>query len=169
MWEKFYGSDHPANFGIGGDHVQNVLWRIENGELEHISPKVTVLMIGTNDTAANGAGEIAAGIEKLVSEIRHRLPNTKILLLAIFPRGPHNANTGTFDDGVERMRVIRAVNARIAKLDDGHTVRYLDIGNKFLVDGRIPDDVMADQLHPTAKGYQIWADAMQPLLEEMMR
>jgi beta-glucosidase len=130
---------------------------------------VLVVMIGTNDAASNSRDEIAAGIEKLVREIRQRLPNMKILLLGIFPRGPHTSNTGKFDDGLSRMLVIRAANARIAKLDDGRTVRYLDIGEKFLDHGKIPDDVMADQLHPTAKGYQRWADAMQPLLEEMLR
>lgn len=170
VWQKSYGKYDPANFGIGGDATQHVLWRIENGELDGISPKVVVLMLGTNNTGSNDAQQIAAADKKIVEEIRAKLPRAKVLLLAVFPRGPRKQRDGSMDDGVKRMKIIRAVNAELAQLDDGKTVRYLDIGPKFLdASGKIPNDVMPDQLHPNAKGYQIWADAMQPLLEEMMK
>ncbi len=171
IWEKYFGAHQPANFGIGGDQTQHVIWRIENGELDGINPKVVVLMLGTNNTGAHTAAQIADANKKIVGLIRTKLPNTKILLLAIFPRGPRTNREGALvDDGVTRMAVIRDVNAELAKLDDGKTVRFLDIGAKFLgADGKIPKETMPDQLHLSAQGYQIWADAMQPLLAEMLR
>ena len=105
-----------------------------------------------------------------MASIRSRLPRTKVLLLAVFPRGPRKQRDGSMDDGVKRMEIIRGINAELASLDDGKMVRYLDIGPRFLdAAGKIPNDVMPDQLHPNVKGYQIWAEAMQPLLEEMLK
>ena len=159
VWKKYYEPLHPANFGIGGDRTQHVLWRIANGELDGISPKVVVQMLGTNNVGDNTAESIAKADAKIVRTIRENLSKTKVLLLAVFPR-----------TGAERMEKIKAINAELAKLDDGKTVRYLDIGPKFLdAEGNIPKDIMPDGLHPNAKGYQIWADAMQPLLDEMMK
>jgi beta-glucosidase len=184
VWEKFYKQYDPANFGIGGDRTEHVLWRIANGELDGIHPKVLVLMLGTNNTGSNDAESIAAADKKIVKEIRAKLPKTKVLLLGIFPRGPRPppalkpAQPGAkppapkpyVDDSGKRMAIINAVNKELAKLDDGKMVRYLDINAKFLgADGKIPNDVMPDQLHPNAKGYQIWAEAMQPLLAEMLK
>src|SRR4051794_13310262 len=126
VWEKYYGKYQPANFGIGGDRVEHVLWRIENGELEGIQPKVTVIMIGTNNTSANTAPEIAAGIRKLVGEVKAKLPQTKILLLAVFPRGPRTADENVKKDAEKKMAIINDINKDIAKLDDGKTVKFLD-------------------------------------------
>jgi len=170
IWKKYYAKYDPANFGIGGDTTQNVIWRIEHGELDGIHPRVVVLMIGTNNAGSNDAAEIFAADRKIVGMIRARLPDAKVLLLAIFPRGPRKNRDGTEDNYVRRMAIISAVNPQLAALDDGAHVRYLDLGAKFLgPDGRIPDAIMADHLHPTVAGYQIWADAMQPLLAEMMQ
>ncbi len=166
VWTDHYGKDNPANFGIGGDRTQHVLWRIDNGELDGINPKVLVLMIGTNNTGANTADEIAAADIKIVREIHQKLPNTKVLVLGIFPRGvdPQNPQVGAVRD------LINQVNTQLAKLDDGDKTRYLDIGGKFLNDdGIIRFNVMHDALHPTPAGYKIWADAMQPLLDEMLK
>jgi lysophospholipase L1-like esterase len=165
VWKQHYGACDPANFGIGGDRTEHVLWRIDNGELDGIHPKVLVLMIGTNnigDTAAH----IERADEKIVAEIHQKLPDTKLLLLGIFPRGANPA-----DPKVAVMRdKIKAVNAGLAKLEDGKQTRYLDIGDKFLApDGKLTKDIMPDALHPNVKGYTIWADAMQPLLDEMLK
>lgn len=171
VWNHYYASRHAADFGIGGDRTQHVLWRLENGELDGIHPKVIVLMIGTNNSADNSADDIVRAIRRMLNDIHAKLPETKVLLLGVFPRGPHKSRAGALmDDGVARMKVIHAVNEQIAKFDDSRTVKYLDIGDKFLgPDGKIPDDIMPDQLHPSEKGYQIWADAMNPTLDAMMQ
>ena len=166
IWDKYYGKDQPANFGIGGDQTQHVLWRIDNGELDGISPKVLVLMIGTNNIHYS-ADHILAGDTRIVEEIHAKLPNTKLLLLGIFPRGAKAS-----DPNVDEMRQkIKTVNQGLAKLDDGgKTTRYLDIGDKFLdAEGNIDPSIMKDALHPTAKGYQIWADAMQTTLDDLLK
>ncbi|MES2695111.1 MAG: GDSL-type esterase/lipase family protein [Verrucomicrobiota bacterium] len=169
IWEKYFGRYQPANFGIGGDQTQHVLWRLEHGELENIRPKVVVLMLGTNNTVLNTGEEIAAADEKIVRTLRQKLPETKVLLLAIFPRGPRKQGK-TMDDAVNRMRAIREANARLAALDDGRWVRFLDIGPRFLDDeGSIPASTMPDQLHLSPAGYQIWAEAIAPTLAEMMK
>ena len=175
IWEAYYGKYHPANFGIGGDRTQNVVWRIEHGELDGIAPRVVVLLLGTNNSLDYPAADIAAADRKIVGMIRARLPASKILLLGIFPRGPRDARGGPVtpdkvEEAAGRMRTIDAVNRELATLDDGKTVRYLDIGAVFLgQDGRIPKPIMPDQLHPGPAGYQLWADAMRPLLDSMMR
>lgn len=170
IWEKHYGAHAPANFGIGGDQTQHVLWRIENGELDGLAPKVVVLMIGTNNSGAHTAEQIAEANRRIVARIRSKLPETKVLLLAVFPRGPRKLRDGSDEPWEQRMAVIRGVNRELARLDDGKTVRFLDVGPAFLAsDGTIPADVMPDQLHLSPKGYQLWADAMEPVLATMLR
>lgn len=165
VWEEHYGKDDPANFGIGGDRTEHVLWRIDNGELDGISPKVLVLMIGTNNSGSNTAAQITKADDKIIDEIHQKLPDTKILVLGIFPRG-HDPK----DPKVAAVRAkIDSVNKELATLDGTKNVTYLDIGPKFLdADGMIQPDIMKDFLHPTAKGYEIWADAMQPTLDKLM-
>jgi beta-glucosidase len=165
LWQNYVDKYNAANFGISGDKTQHVLWRIANGELDGIAPKVVVLMIGTNNIRWP-AEDILKGDTRIVEEIHGKLPNAKLLLLAIFPRGfdPADAN-------VKAMRLkIATVNEGLAKLDDGDKTRYLDIGANFLdADGKIPRNIMPDSLHPNQKGYEIWVKAMQPLLDEMLK
>jgi beta-glucosidase len=163
-WGEYLQKYNAADFGIGGDNTQNLLWRIENGELDHISPKLVILMIGTNDLG-HPADQVLKGDLKVIEMIRKKLPNAKLLLLGILPNGNNPAAPRTITNR-ERIKV---VNQALASLDDGDKIRYLDIGNRFLQpDGSIPTDLMPDGLHPNEKGYQIWAEAMQPLLNEML-
>ena len=168
LWSRYYGRRRAANFGVNGDRIQHLLWRLENGELDHLQPKVVVLLIGTNNVGRetdgswrNSNAEVIAGVKAVVVQIRAKLPASKILLLALFPRGTI--------DSPERSRVA-LINTVIAKLDDGRMVRFLDIGPQFLdADGQLPKTVTPDLLHLTEAGYQIWADAMEPALAEMLR
>lgn len=170
IWEHYFGKYQPANFGISGDWTQHVIWRIENGELDGISPKAVVLMIGTNNSGYHTGEQIAAANRKIVELIRTKLPDTKILLLAIFPRGPRKNRDGTPEPWENRMAVITTANAEIARLDDGNMVRFLDINARFLGnDGTIPGIIMPDQLHPNAAAYQLWAEAIQAPLAELMK
>jgi lysophospholipase L1-like esterase len=158
--EKRFGQWNIANFGIAGDTTQGVLYRLQNGEGEGISPRAIMLMIGTNNTGRNTAEEIAEGIGAVVLKPRKCFPESRILLLGVFPRGPAN-------DPVRQT--IREINNTISKLDDADKVHYLDIGAQFLNSaGNIPSDVMSDALHPTSKGYEIWAEAVATPLKELM-
>jgi lysophospholipase L1-like esterase len=165
IWDKAFGQYTPANFGIGGDRTQHVLWRIQNGELDGIKPKAAVLMIGTNNVATDTAEGIAKGVTAIVETIRAKQPQAKILLLAVFPRG--DRPTGKLGAANEKLK---QVNAIIAKLDDGKNIHFLDIGSKFpQPDGALTKEVMPDFLHLSAAGYQIWADAISPKLAELMK
>jgi lysophospholipase L1-like esterase len=167
VWAKSFSQWTPANFGIGGDRTQHVLWRIENGELETIKPKAAVLMIGTNNTGNDTAENIAKGVTKIVETIRKKQPDTKILLLAVFPRGEKPASPEKANPGRDK---IKQINAIIAKLDDKKHVHFLDIGDKFMQpDGTITKEIMPDFLHLSPAGYQIWADAITPKLAELMK
>ena len=165
IWEHYFGKYQPANFGIGGDQTQHVIWRIENGELDGISPKAVVLMIGTNNSGQDTAEGIAKGITVIIETIRAKQPQAKILLLAVFPRG--SKPDGQLNAQNDKLK---EVNAIIAKLDDGKNIHYLDIGGKFPVtDGKLDKAAMPDFLHLSPAGYQIWADAITPKLAELMK
>lgn len=170
LWENHFGRYQPANFGISGDRTQHVLWRIEQGELDRISPKVVILMLGTNNSDEHTGAQIAAADKKIVSLMRTKLPRTKILLMAIFPRGPRLDGTGQPEPWAERMVAINTANAELARLDDGRMIRFLDINHRFVDErGLIPDRLMPDQLHLSPAGYQLWAEAMEKPLAEMMQ
>jgi lysophospholipase L1-like esterase len=163
VFAKTYGDMHPYNIGIGGDRTEHVIWRLQHGEIEGISPKVAVLMIGTNNLGDNTNEEIVKGVTKCVKILNDKLPTAKVLLLAIFPRDNK-------PDAERRKRIIE-INEELAKLDDGGKhVKYLDIGKKFLEpDGTLSKDIMPDYLHPNAKGYQIWADATAPAIADLRK
>jgi beta-glucosidase len=162
VWQEFYGKRKVINFGVSGDRTQHVLWRFENGQLDGIKAKVAVVMIGTNNSnnQDNTEADILAGVTAIVQQIRERQPDTKILLLGIFPRGK------TFSP--QRGKILE-VNEALARLEDGKNVFYLDFGSQLIEnDGSISKSIMPDALHPNAAGYKIWANAMEPKLKELL-
>jgi lysophospholipase L1-like esterase len=162
LWKEKFEPLMAVDFGIGGDQTQHVLWRIQHGECDGIKPKVIVLMIGTNNLGRNSVPEIVEGITAIVKDFRNRLPEAKILLLGVFPRAEKAADP--------LRKAIQGINREIAKLDDGQSIKYLDIGGKFLdAKGNLPKDIMPDFLHPNDKGYKIWADAMDPTLQDLLK
>jgi beta-glucosidase len=162
MFDKWFGKYRTANFAIAGDTTQGVLWGLHNGEGQGFQPKAVMLMIGTNNSNANTAAEIAEGVGAVVLEMRHDFPNAKILLLAIFPRS-------TPGDPVRDK--IAEVNRLISKLNDNQHVFYMDIGAKFLDEKGVflPDAFRNDNLHPQAKGYDIWGQAVSAKIAELMK
>jgi len=160
LWDKYFGSRNAVNLGFGWDRTQHVLWRLEHGEIDGISPKVAVLMIGTNNLGTNSANDIATGVDTIVSNLRHKLPKMKILVLGIFPR---DAKPDTF-----MRKEIASVNSKISVLGKEKGIVYLDLGSKFLEpDGSISPEMMGDYLHPTPKGFAIWAREMEPTLAKL--
>ena len=165
VYEENFGSLKCANFGIAADRTQGVLWRFANGELDGYSPRLMMLMIGTNNLRFRGPPntpeEVSMGIAAIVTRFRARFPEAKVLLLGVFPRGAEASDP--------LREPIRRINEIIAGLDDGEYVRFMDIGDRFLEpDGSISVEVMADALHPTELGYEIWADAVMPTFREML-
>ncbi len=162
LWAKYYAPRNTVNLGISGDRTQHVLWRLANGNIDGIDPKLAVIMIGTNNSNAkdNTGEEIGDGIIAICSKLRTQLPNTKILILAIFPR---NAK-----DGPQRQK--NALASEIAsRIADGRMIHYMDINDKFLTaDGTLTKEIMPDLLHPKEKGYKIWAEAIEPKIAELM-
>lgn len=162
VWEEHYAGRKAVNLGISGDRTQHVLWRLDNGNIDGISPKLAVIMIGTNNSngADNTAAEIADGIRAIVVRLRERLPAMKILLLDVFPRGEK--------PNPQRGKTLQ-VNQIARKLHDGEHVYYLAIGHHFINDdGAISKEIMPDFLHLTPKGYQIWADAIEDKLKALL-
>jgi len=162
VWKASFGSMKPADFGIAGDTTQGVLWRMQNGELEGFKAKLIVLMLGTNNINRNPNTEIIDGDRLIIEEFKKRQPQAKVLLLGIFPRNADPANP--------LRATIKEINAQLARLADNKQVFYMDIGDKFLTaDGTLTTEIMADGLHPTAKGYQVWADAILPTVKNLMQ
>ncbi len=162
MFDKYFAGIRTANFAISGDTTQGVLWGLRNGEGQGFQPKAVMLMIGTNNNAANTAPEIAEGIGAVVLELRTNFPDAKILLLAVFPRSV---------PGDPIREKIADVNRIIARLDDHKHVFYMDIGAAFLDDKGffLPETFRPDNLHPIAKGYEIWGEAVKARLAELLK
>jgi lysophospholipase L1-like esterase len=159
--QNFYGWN-AADFGWGADQTQNILWRLENGELDGVNPKVVVLLAGTNNVGAGASADhVTRGLQAIVSAIRTKAPAATIVVIAIFPRS----------DNMNFMPIIDRINSDLAKLADGQMVRYLNINDKLAdSDGRLFEGMMnvRDRLHPTVKAYQVWADALKPMLTELL-
>ena len=162
-WEKYYAGRNAVNLGFSGDRTEQVIWRLQHGEVDGISPKLCVIMIGTNNTGhrQDPADETALGIQYIVEELRKRVPDSKILLLAIFPRGETPRD--------ELRQLNDKINARIAGLANNQDVYFLDINHVFLEDrGTLPRSIMPDLLHPGPEGYELWATAMEPMVARLM-
>lgn len=163
VWAEYYGKRNAFNIGFSGDRTENVLWRLQHGAVEGISPKLAVIMIGTNNTGhrQDPAEETAAGIKAIINELHKQLPETKILLLAIFPRG------AAADHPLRKLNT--SINEIIAGFADNKRVFFLNINDEFLEDdGTLPTSVMPDLLHPREAGYATWAKAMEPSIARFL-
>jgi len=176
IWTKDWAPLKAANFGIGGDRTEHVLWRLENGNFDGLKPKAIVLMIGTNNTGHQGrpqkelngavyectAEQTAEGIKAILAQLRKKCPDAKILVLGIFPRGA--------DKNDKFRQQNEATNAIVKGFADGQKIFFLDVGTKFLEpDGTLSKAIMPDLLHPNEKGYQIWSDAIKADVLALLR
>ncbi len=164
-WKTNFFGWNAANFGWGADRIENIIWRLLNGELDGVNPKIIVLLAGINNvgTQPGGPGQIAditAGLKALVQVCQDKAPSATLILTAIFPR----------NDNLAVMPVINQINVNMAHLADDKKVRYLNINDKLAdSDGKFfPGMVNRDQLHPTLKAYQMWADALKPIFTELL-
>lgn len=163
VWDTYYGHRLAVNLGFNGDCTEHVLWRLTHGEIDGIAPKLAVVMIGTNNTGMrrDPPGVTAAGIQAILSTLRTRLPDTKILLLGVFPRG------ASADSPLRRLNV--AVNTLIHTYADNQQIFFLDLSPHFLDNrGRLSQHLMPDYLHPNELGYQVWADGMEAMLKQLL-
>lgn len=166
VWKRYYSKRNAVNLGIDGDRTQQVLWRLDHGNIDGISPKLAVLMIGTNNILSAPAEDIAKAIQVIVERLRTKLPRTKILVLGILPRA---ATNGDKEEDVREM--IAKINERIATLADGKMVFFFDMGPKYLrEDGTLLREAFtSDMVHLASKGYEIWADAIESTVATLMR
>jgi lysophospholipase L1-like esterase len=162
VWAKYYSHRNAVNLGIGGDRTQHVLWRFDNGNLNGLKPKAAVVMIGTNNSNGedNTPGQIVEGVTAIVKKLREKLPQTKVVLLGIFPRSENFS--------AQRGKILQ-VNQVLHRLADGKDVFWIDFGHRFVTsDGTIPRELMPDYLHLSPKGYQIWAEAIESRLASII-
>lgn len=164
-WRTNFFGWNAANFGWGADRVENILWRLENGELDGVNPRIMVILAGINNVGTDPAGPertvyIADGVKTIVEICRQKAPDATIVVTAIFPR----------NDNMAVIPVIREANRKIAQLADGKRVRFLDINRKLADDnGKFFEGMVnADKLHTTVKAYQVWADALKPIFTEIL-
>jgi len=167
-WKQNFFGWNAADFGWGADRVENILWRLENGELDGVNPKVIVLLAGTNNVGNRVppagvealAGDVTEGLQEVVRVMESKAPDAVIIVTGIFPR----------NDNMEVMPAIDRINASLAKMAAGQKIRYLNINDKLADhNGMLYEGMMnADKLHPALKGYQVWADALKPLFTELL-
>jgi lysophospholipase L1-like esterase len=167
-WNQNFFGWNAADFGWGADTIQNILWRLDNGELDGVNPKVIVLLAGTNNignqlipgTEEEKAADITKGIEAVIKIMRAKAPDATIILTAIFPR----------NDNMAVLPMINRINENLSKLADGKKIRYLNINDRLAdSNGRLFEGMMnADKLHPSIQGYQVWADELKPIFHELL-
>jgi lysophospholipase L1-like esterase len=163
-WRSNFFGWNAANFGWGADRIQNILWRLENGELDGVRPRIIVVLAGTNNVGTEPGGDekitdITRGLKAIVDVCQRKAPNATIILTAIFPR----------NDNMAVLPEIDRINAYLASLADGRKIRFINVNDQLAdKDGRLSDGMTRDKLHPTLKGYQIWADALKPVFLELL-
>ncbi|GKS60304.1 hypothetical protein YTPLAS18_38310 [Nitrospira sp.] len=163
VWDQYYASRGAVNLGFNSDRTEHVLWRLAHGEIDDIAPRLVILLIGTNNRTARPESptETSAGIQAIVDVLRARLPNTKILLLALFPRG------ASPQDSLRRHHT--RVNAHLRGQADGRSIVFLDLGERFVDNqGRLRQHLMPDQVHPSEAGYRTWAEGMEPIVQTLL-
>ena len=163
-WNRTFRGWNPANFGWGGDRTENILWRLENGELDGVNPKVIVVLAGTNNVGKEPGdpariADVTRGVKAIVDTCRRKAPAATVVLTAIFPRNDNRAVVPT----------IERINANLAGMADGKSVRFLDVNPRLAdANGVIFEGMMVDGLHPALKGYEIWAAGLEPILTELL-
>lgn len=172
VWREVFAPLHAVNLGAGGDQTGHVLWRIREGkELEPLTARVAVVLIGINNPVQHRPEEVAGGVEAIVAELKKQKPHIKVLVLGVFPCSLRRQNKTVERIGSAELQPrVKQINAALAKLHDGKSVFYKDIGDKFLEkDGGLSQAVMPDYLHLGTKGYQIWADAIRADVRKLLR
>jgi lysophospholipase L1-like esterase len=163
-WNQNFFGWNAANFGWGADNIQNIIWRLSNGELDDVHPKAIVLLAGTNNLGRMPAddakvADITKGMETILKIMQEKAPGATIILMGIFPR----------NDSLAALPAIRKINENLARLADGKKIRFLNINDKLAdAEGMLFDGMTVDKLHLSLKGYQVWADALKPIFEELL-
>ena len=163
-WNTNFFGWNAANFGWGADNIENILWRVENGELDGVNPKIIVVLAGINNVGTVPGGDakvenITRGLKALVNTCQQKASNAVIILTALFPR----------NDNMAVIPIINRINDNVAKISDGKKIRYLNVNDRLAdKDGKLFDDISKDKLHPSLKGYQIWADGLKPIFTEIL-
>lgn len=163
-WKKNFFGWNAADFGWGADRIENILWRLDNGELDGVNPKVIVLLAGTNNignrVADSAVASVTRGLAAVLGRLQEKVPNAVIILMGIFPR----------NDNMAVMPEIDAINVNLARMTDGRKIRFLNINDRLADEAGVLREGMMnpDKLHPAVQGYQVWADALKPLLTELL-
>ncbi len=163
-WKKNFFGWNAADFGWGADKIENILWRLENGELDGVNPKIIVILAGTNNVGPHPAddakvADVTAGLKAVLDLCRKKAPHATLVLTAIFPR----------NDNPAAVPGINRINENLARFADGKTIRFVNINDQLAdANGKVFDGLLVDKLHPTLRGYQIWADALKPIFTELL-
>ncbi|HEX9058782.1 MAG TPA: GDSL-type esterase/lipase family protein [Clostridia bacterium] len=161
LWNSYFSEFNPANFGVGSDTIQNLKWRLLNGELEGISPKVVVLLIGTNNLPQYSENEIMEGITGLVNIVKQKLPCSKIILMGMFPRDAD-------DQCSNYASIIAEINKKLFCFAQSSNLVFLDIGKEFIDENNLVNrTIIPDGLHPIEPGYKIWGDKLYPVIKDI--
>jgi lysophospholipase L1-like esterase len=170
LWRERFGAHQPANFGISGDRVEHLAWRLQHGELDGLQPRAVVLLIGANNVPTGRPDRLAAAIRSAAQLVQCKLPRARVLLVGVLPRGERTSGDGQVVSEARYAENIGDVNRELARADDGERLRFVDAGARFRgADGKVDRALMPDGLHLSADGYRALADAIEPVLRTMLR